>query len=469
VESDFDYKYARITNPQFTADAERSKDDFASPEEFEKKKKEKLPPSIRSNIQHLNQNYSQYAEAYPELRELNTVGRLMAISSWLKKANASWLDLDALLSVELPAFSTEREKTQMVTASLILFTESDNFDEENVKKNSKVVFLSPILDKTIKEYFVNSSNLAKFLCHKNNTSEDSASIFQSEANNIMATSGTKKAREIIGTEKDLKALAEYASSGIEAPLSPIVEQYKSEIDKGEGDLRELKQEIDRLKMSLDNSASDETYNLYNRLVNRHNSLLEKVNRYIDAYNQLNPYDLHITRISGGINLEPQNFNVKRTSTSLKLEAFKGITEKAGADWRLMNDSTNWVRSRTQLGGSDYRNSLPKLNWVKTITKSGDSTFEHFTTIANQDYWASTASRVDSWRDLLKVDESAYRERMFNKAENVLHVAEYESGTLKNYIIGKRVSENRIVFSRSTRQDLMKPQEPPVWWINQEEH
>jgi hypothetical protein len=135
----------------------------------------------------------------------------------------------------------------------------------------------------------------------------------------------------------------------------------------------------------------------------------------------------------------------------------------------MSDSKNWIRSRTQSGGSDYRNSLPKINWVKTVTKSGDGTFEHIAGSANQDYWASTTGQADSWRDLLKVNESAYRERMFNKAENVLHVAEYESGTLKNYIIGKRVSENRIVFSRSTRQDLMKPQEPPVWWVNQEKH
>jgi hypothetical protein len=469
VESDFDYKYARITNPQFTADAERSKDDFASPEEFDKKKKEKLSPSIRRNIQHLNQNYSQYAEAYPELRELNAVGRLMAVSSWLKKANISWLDLDALLSVELPAFSTEREKNQLVATSLVAYTERDSLDEVYVKKNSMVVFLSPILDKTVQEYFINSSNVAKFLCHKNNTSEDSASIFQSEANNIIATSGTKKVREIIETEKDLKVLAEYAASAIELPLPTVAEQYKSEIGKGEVELSELKREIDRLKIGLDDSASDEAYDLYNRLVDRHNSLLKRVNLYIDAYNQLNTRHLFVVEIGGGINLEPQHFNIKNTTTSLKLEAFKGIAKKAGTDWQLMDDSKNWIKSATHSGGSDYQNFLPKRNWIRSVMGSGDSKFEHLSAGTNQDYWASTTGQADSWRDLLKVDESAYRERMFNKAENVLHVAEYESGTLKNYIIGKRVTDNRIVFSKSTRQDIMKPQEPPVWWINQEEH
>ena len=463
VESDFDYRYARITNPQFTAAAERSKDDV----------ERELSPSIRSNIQHLNQNYSQYAGAYPELRELKTVGRLMAISSWLKKANASWLDLDALLSVELPAFSTEREKAQLVATSLIAYTERSSLDEVYVKNNSKVVFLSPILDpildKTVREYFLNSGNVAKFLCCKSDMNEDAATIFQAKATDIMAMNGEKQVREIIETEKDLCALADYAASAIEPPSPPIVEQYKSEIDKGKSDLDKMEQEIGSLKTRMADSNSDELYDLHNRLVDRYNSRLSEVNANIAFYNQLHVSGTSIVEIGGGIDLEPQKFNIKRTSSSLKLETFKGITEKAGADWQLMDDSQNWVRSRNQSGGSDYRNILPKRNWIKSVTGSGNSKFEHLSAGTNQDYWASTTGQADSWRDLLKVDESAYRERMFNKAENVLHVAEYESGTLKNYIIGKIVSENRIVFSRSTRQDLMKPQEPPVWWINQEEH
>ncbi|MGO8944021.1 MAG: hypothetical protein ACLQJ7_10150 [Syntrophobacteraceae bacterium] len=98
------------------ADAERSQDDFASPEEFEKKKSATLSPSIRRNIDHLNLNYSQYANAFSELKELTTVARVMGISSWLRKASPGWLDLDTLLSVELPPLATPREKTQLVSA-----------------------------------------------------------------------------------------------------------------------------------------------------------------------------------------------------------------------------------------------------------------------------------------------------------------------------------------------------------------
>jgi len=234
-------------------------------------------------------------------------------------------------------------------------------------------------------------------------------------------------------------------------------------------LGKLEQQIDELKAKITDSSSDDLYDLHNRLVDQYNSLLAEVNRDIAIYNQLDSSVLSVTEIGGGINLEPEHFNIKRTSTSPRLEEFKGIIKNTETDWLLMSDSKNWIRSRTQSGGSGYRNSLPKINWVKTVTKSGDGTFEHIAGSANQDYWASTTGQADSWRDLLKVNESAYRERMFNKAENVLHVAEYESGMLKNCIIGKRVSENRINFSRSNRQDLMKPQEPPVWWINQVEH
>ena len=87
IESDLNYQYAMITNPIFMADAERSRDDFASPEEFQKKKNTTLSPSIRRNIDHLNQNYLQYAQAFNELKELTTVARLMGICSWLYKAS----------------------------------------------------------------------------------------------------------------------------------------------------------------------------------------------------------------------------------------------------------------------------------------------------------------------------------------------------------------------------------------------
>jgi hypothetical protein len=467
VESDFDYRYARIANPQFTADAERSKDDFASPEEFEKRKKASLSPSILSNIQHLNQNYPQYAEAYAELRELRSVGRLMGICSWLKKAITISVDLDALLSVELPAFRTERDRTQLIGASLISCTKPDNMNEDMIKEDTKVVFLSPVLEKTVKEYFVSSDNLATFLGRKHASAINTGFLGNAatEANSIMSGSDTKKVRELIETKKDLQALAEYAVSGIELPAPRIAQKYKSAIDEGDRKLEQLKLDLDRLKLNLGDSATQTAYDSYNDLVVQYNSLLEKVNRDIDAYNQLKVHDRSVIEIGGGISLDPKEFKITPMSTNPKFKEFQRLADEARLDGQVVSDTTALIRSRSQPGG-DYQCDYPKFNWVRTVTTSADSTFEHLTSGTKHDYWATTVGKGDSWRDLLRADESTYRERMFTKSDGALHIAEYEGGVLKQYIVGKKVDDNTIVFTKPTRRDLMKPQEPPVWWANQ---
>jgi hypothetical protein len=53
--------------------------------------------------------------------------------------------------------------------------------------------------------------------------------------------------------------------------------------------------------------------------------------------------------------------------------------------------------------------------------------------------------------------------MYGVTKNTLHIAEYQSGELNNYITGKMTGDNRIVFSKSNRRDLIKPEEPPIWW------
>ena len=118
IEASLDYRQGVIAKAQFTADAERSKDDFGSTLEFDQSKKSRLSPAIQMNITDLNQNYSQYASFFPELRELSTVARLMGLCIWLQKANLNQLDLDELLTVELPPVQTPREKRQLIAAEV---------------------------------------------------------------------------------------------------------------------------------------------------------------------------------------------------------------------------------------------------------------------------------------------------------------------------------------------------------------
>lgn len=470
IETDFDYRYALIVNPRFTADAERSMEDFASLEEFERKKKETLSPSIRRNINHLNHNYTQYADAFPEMQELTSVARLMGICSWLKKANPYWLDLDALLSVELPPHHTDREKTQLIATSFISFVESEGLDEDYVKSNSEVVFLTPILDKTVVDYFSNSNNIAKYLCFKNGVDSDFSNRYISEANNLMQALQNKKVKEMIKTEEDLKGLAYYASNEIEFPLPSIVKKYDDEIKSYIRQLENINSKIDKLKIKINEATNASQHNLYveehNRLVYQYESIREKHNHKVDIIKRLNVLTPSIVEISGGINLKPEYFYIKKTSTSTNLQTFKNITKKTGLKWNSINGSGTWIRSRTKRGGSSYKNPLPKFNWIpKSVIKSTDTDFEYLNAGSQHNYWVSANTKTDSWYDLLELEESSYRDRMFDGTKKILHIAEFKSGECKNYIVGKMISKDKIVFHKSPRQDLLKPKEPPIWWIN----
>ena len=121
-----------ITNPRFTADAERSRDDFASPEDFQRRKAVTLSPGIRQNIDDLNLFYAYYAHAFAELAELSTVARLMGICSWLLKAQPAWLDLDELLSVELPPCETETERTQLMASTFMTTLKGEKLEPQSL-------------------------------------------------------------------------------------------------------------------------------------------------------------------------------------------------------------------------------------------------------------------------------------------------------------------------------------------------
>ena len=469
IESDFTYEYAKITKPEFKADAERSKDDFLSLEEFEKKKKATLSPGIWENIEHLNNNYSKYKRVYPEIEELTCVARLMGICSWLQRANPTWLDLDALLSVELPPFQTDREKTQLLAISHVAYLQSEGVDEDYVKNNSRVIYLSWILNKTVKEYFLNSSNIAKYLCYKNNIEEDNYDIYRSESKHLMSTYSNKKVREMIKTEKDLKALMVYASRKIEFTAPPAAKKYGYEIESDKRKLERIEREINTIKSKMYN-ASPAVYNSYvvehNQLVEQYEIIGTSLNRKIAIYNQFDVQSPCIMGISGGINLEPEHFKIKANSKSIELKKFKNIANKTELDWRLINSSEKWIRSRAKIGGSSYKNSLPKNNWIsKSVSKSNGTMYEHIKTDKQQDYWISTNIENSSWRDLLKLEDSSYRERMFDSPQNNLHIAEFESGKLKDYIIGNKVNDDKITFSRPSKRSLLKPEEPPVWWVD----
>lgn len=160
VETDFDGRYARIANAQFTADAKRSRNDFADMAKFEAYKKSQLSPHIRRSIEDLNTNYFGYASVFPELRELLVVGRFMGLMSWLTGIADPQVDFDCLLAVSLPAFHTDREKTQLLTATTVL---QANSIQGRTYGRAVVTNLTPVLDATVTDHFRDSKRLAVFL------------------------------------------------------------------------------------------------------------------------------------------------------------------------------------------------------------------------------------------------------------------------------------------------------------------
>lgn len=473
VESDFDFKYSRIVNPRFTADAERSKDDFISPEEFEKKKKATLSPSIRDNIAHLNHNYFQYMKAYPELEELTSVARIMGICSWLKKADPQWIDLDALLSVELPPFQTDRETTQLLAATFLTHVDNhDGLNENFVKGSSQVNYLSGILDKTVKDYFNSNDKLAKYLCYKNNTETKMHIKYDSAASLLMSTQKYKRVRELIESRNDLKALAQYAADMIETTEPFILGFWEHQIKSDENKLKQIEARIEEIKIKM-NEADPYLYNSYvdehNNLVQEYESTRQQYNRSVSIYNQHagNVKTLNITEVGGGINLEPKLFTVKQAASSFELKLFENVVKQATPTWSVINNSGEWIKSASKPGGSSYVNFLPKKTWIsKSAHKSNGTSFEHLQSEQLQNYWVSTTAETGSWRDMFKAADLSYHERMFDSTQSILHIAEYKSDKLTNYITGKMIGDDKIIFSRATRQDLIKPEEPPVWWANE---
>jgi hypothetical protein len=469
VQSDMDYLHARVIKPQFTADAERSMDDFASPEEFEIKKKATLSPSVRQCISHLNQNYSKYEKAFPEIRELTTVARLLGICSWLQRADCDWLDLDALLSVELPDFRTEREKTQLLTVSYASYIEGESIDEDYIRRNSKVVYLGSLLDKTVKDYFSNTKNLAKFLCRKNNFSESLYTVFKPEAEKLFSEYQDKPVRQIIKTEKDLKAFAGYAANDIDIKPPLIIEKYVRNLINYEKELERIEAEVKQFKVKMEKAETVQIYNdyvnKYNQLVAQYESLRSKYNSDLIAYNKLNVALPLFMSISGGINLESRYFNIKRLTKSPQLQRFKSIIVKAEPRWKEILDTERWIKSRAEFS-QPYRNPLPKYNWmIKKDFKSNDLELKYLSAGEARNYWMSLDANTGLWRDMIESEQDSICERLYTGSEKILHVAEHKSGEQKNYIVGERVSENKIVFRKSERQDLLKLGRPPIWWGN----
>lgn len=525
VESDLGMEYCRIVNARFTADAERSRDDFQNMQQFESRKKRDLSPSIRANIEHLNTQYSDFAKIFPELEELDTVAQLFGVCTWIQKANKGTVDFDALLSVTLPSFRTDREQLQFMSIGGI-FIAKDQLGASDATQRSVVMYVTPLLEKSCRDVFETSAGMEQYLCYRNHKDPSLHAEYADQATRLFEGYSNKAVKTLIKNELDLKALMSFLRNRIEIAPPREAKEFEDYVDKETRRLDSLEEQMKRLEERLEENAgladqfekdsnrlnlvqaeldqlkrrmatNAETHNAllprYNSLVAEHNALGEKMKLYLERaeahdavvsrynllaqeYNALvekmrivgEEFEKTITargiaEIGGGINLEPEHFTIRRGPVSPQLSAFIKQTATATLAWKEVGDSSGLVRNRYSRPKtpSTHVAAIPHNRWTvkKTETANG-SRFVH-STEQDQQRWLVKKAETGSWRDQTQYEARDYRQRHFDARHGIIRIARHRRGRVTS-IIGHKVDDNTIVFSRSDDAAL-PPSDPPLWW------
>jgi hypothetical protein len=357
-----------VQKHQFLADAERMDVEV------------QLDKATRETIDHLNKYFIQYEKAENTYKELNTVGRMMALVNWLKEMNmGDRVELDGLLSVKIPAFSTPEKTKKMLAITAIVCPGNLNITNQNVRDYTKTYYLSHLLYK-----YSSSTSDKEFL--------EIADNYFSQVDIAELYLPYKK-------------------------LEDQVDDYEHLINLNEKEIELLYDEIERKKDTLDRYSSSDI-DQYNNLINKYNSLLESQESLINVYNakinELNGMNIMsraIFSIGGGISLDPREF--KQTIINKDSPAIREITNiknqlKSAGN---ISKSGDWVRSNVTNGGSRI-NKLPDISWtssksengsVKYIyrTNSGDSASVEF--LKNLNYVQYNIN-MEAYNDIVKISK-----------------------------------------------------------------
>lgn len=474
VDADLDYSYAVIRQAQFTADVERSRSDFESPEKFEQLKAETVSPSIRSSIDHLNTRYSQYSLAFSELRDLDSVARLFGICVWLKRADVAGIDLDALLSVVLPPYRTERERVQLVASSQVSVPARDTVDADRPIGQSTVTSHTEQLKRSVREVFRSWSGIAEYLCIADAVSPENADRYEAKARLIYVEHGSNPVSTIIGSKRELKALAGYLAHQVRVPLPRASEQLNALIEEQKSRLEILEGRIKQARVALDvpvDRTSQLAVDAYNRkvrscneLVRQYEALRQDFNANVEKHNSVKLSTRSVIEIGGGIGLRPKNFTVNKGTRSPELQALDRARGRVRTDWTDIGDGSMWVRSRSIPQGSSLAAPTIGRQWKGNSRRSeADGTTATFRSSDDEAYWLKSSGKAGVWRDQTVTSDGTIQHRIGDPSKGVLHVAKHRAGKMESYIVGTKRGDGRIVFTKSSRTDVLAPTSPPAWY------
>jgi hypothetical protein len=467
VDADLGYRLAAIHKAQFTADAERSRDDFQTPQQFEKYKATSLSPAIRQNIDHLNTHYQEYAAVFPELRHLNSVARLFGICVWLQRAKASNVDLDALTSVILPAYTTERERLQLIASSFVTTSNGRDPNAADVASRSKVVSHTQSLTQSVNDVFGGWEGVAEYLCLVNDVATKENTRYEQEAKKLFAANRTYAITTIVKTPKDMEALAEFLSSTVlhdmPAPtaLKNTIAGQRTQLQSLEAEIRSIATFLAR-RVDTTNAQAVAYYNAqvarHDALVTQHEGLRVTLNATIDKYNALGAVPV-VTEIGGGIGLRPDSFTVNVDGRSSTVGRLRVMAGQIGTRWTTFGDGSQWVKSWSSGQGSALPSVRIDAKWQRD--NRGDAGPKYRSAMGT--YWFAPAGKGTQWRDQLTGSDGCSVCRLGDVSANTLNIATFRKGAMDSYVIGKKQSSNRIVFTRSPRKDVSMPQVPPSWY------
>ncbi|MBI5015532.1 MAG: hypothetical protein HZB55_08565 [Deltaproteobacteria bacterium] len=314
VEADASRRLAVVTRPRFTADAERLGEGYPSGRGGAKAA---LPAEVRDNLRDINRNYGLYAEAFPEIRELAVVARLMAVCSWLRTADRAWLDLDGLLAVELPAVATPRHLPRLLSAESLVVPASGAVDADTVRRDTRVRFLSPELDETVEQVFEDAAGLAAFLERGGGAGPLDPRHREERARELFERDRGAKVRDLLRTEADLRAFLRFTVS---RPDQGATADREAETDAARA--RRLQEELSALagRRARAEREGDDPGPEERRLRRELQGIMEKYHARSRGGAGSRTYT--VTQHTGGVSLDPRLFSVRKNSAGPALERLR---------------------------------------------------------------------------------------------------------------------------------------------------
>jgi len=321
------------------------------------------------------------------------------------------IELDDLLSVKIPAFTTPKKTKKMLAVTTITYPGNRGLTSQNIRNYTTVHYISHLLDQ------YNSST--------------------SDKNFV------KIAKDFI-SQIDISELAPPRYGKAQSAKN----YYGRLIKSNESKIESLKNEINRKEYTLNKYNSREV-DRYNALIDKYNRLSatqkSNVNNYNSKVRELNNMNISsrlIASIGGGISLRPSAFKrISRNKNSPKLREVIKIKSKIKTVGKIAK-SGNWIRSNPERGGSRI-NKLPVNSWkssksingkIRYSSHSNSGDFASVTLSPNFKNWQSNIS-VNGSQDIVK----------YSKETNLIEV---NHAGFANVYKGK-VSSNgkRFVFSK----------------------